>query len=359
MLVYISLWAVLIPALWLAEKVPSRQRQVLVFLSFAGMVFLPGLRGMVGPDTPSYLLIYNDIARDSAFSGRFGTIEPLFYILTFAHAKFFYSNSGYLFFISFLQGLLLYRCYKGAADRRFLFISIYLLVFYIEFHFNTLRAGLAALVFLAALQSSGRIKPWILLFVAAGFHISLLAFAPLLAVRYRRKFFLYSFIPFLVIVGVLVFNLDFFQAKLESYYEYLSEYSKGVSKSSVIYSSIVLMSFLLLRRVSGEYIVSGGLIVVFYLLYNFFPIVYRFVFLSAFFYLYYLQEEFVSRRSKLVTGMVLTALLSWHIFITIYGVFFLESAFQDRIKSGETRLIESLDSLYVPYDVYWNKPYLD
>ncbi|MCQ9618254.1 EpsG family protein [Paenalcaligenes niemegkensis] len=354
MLVYFVLIFCALFCFWLAERTSYRVARCAVFIGFLLLILFPGLRGMVGPDTPNYLLIYNEIAENPSFTIRFGTIEPVFYFLTLTHAKLIGSDLGYLFFISFIQGTFLYFCYTRAKNR-FLFIFVYLILFYIEFHFNTLRAGLAALLIMLAIQSKENGKSWVLFFFALGFHISVLIFLPIIAVKAGKRAVLYSIIPIFIVVLVTFFNMDYVFLKAVNYTE--SSVSR-LSTVSVLYSLMVLGTFFVVRRLSVGYVISGLIAVTCYMAINLYPIFYRLITLTAFVYMYFLQNEVAIRSSRSILFPVFLILFLWYGYLSNYGIISLEEQFQTRLQAGDLRVLNALNSLYIPYEFYWDKPYL-
>lgn len=147
--------AVLLPCFLLLtlSTLMSRSRQSVV-VGACG-VFLTGfaaLRGYVGTDTFAYHQIFRQGATED-FTLVLRTIEPVFAIFIKFIAAF--SDSGFAFvsFVAVVQGALLTRLAMTSRSPA-QFLMLYLALFYLNLHFNIIRAGIAVLFLIAAIRVS-------------------------------------------------------------------------------------------------------------------------------------------------------------------------------------------------------------
>ena len=117
---------------------------VMVLTAFAAM------RGYVGTDTGAYHAMFENYAAENTLN-LVGIIEPLFALLLKGVSLFSNSSFAFTVTISLVQAALLLMIIARHQNPA-LFLAIYTSTFYLNFHFNILRASVAALLLLLAVD---------------------------------------------------------------------------------------------------------------------------------------------------------------------------------------------------------------
>lgn len=348
--VYLCFFFILSGFIFLASRVPTHQARILGFIIFILLIGFSGLRGLVGSDTVSYFLFYEQFKDLETVSDYLTKMEPVFVLLLTLHSNVIDSKFLYLLMMSAFQAWLLFLVYKRSGSK-YLFLFCYVLIFYLNFHFNITRAAIAAMLLLVALTSeSGKVK-LIAALLAPGFHFSVLFFYPLFFTRMSFKYFLMLAIFSLIGLLVIYQYLDFFLAKYHSYENYMSGRSTGVSLAGVLFFINVLVSVFILRKVSIVFLWVSCLLLLSLIVNEFYPIGYRLVTIGLLLYFYFLLEELSARPSKLnYLFFWAPVFLAFSIFM--YGLVNEVSVLEKRIAAGED-LDNSLRSTYLPYEFYW------
>lgn len=348
--VYLCFFFILSGLIFLASRVPTHQARILGFIIFILLIGFSGLRGLVGSDTVSYFLFYEQFKDLETVSDYLTKMEPVFVLLLTLHSNVIDSKFFYLLMMSAFQAWLLCLVYKRSSSK-YLFLFCYILIFYLNFHFNITRAAIAAMLLLVALTSeSGKVK-LIAALLAPGFHFSVLFFYPLFFTRMSFKYFLVLAVFSLIGLLAIYQYLDFFLAKYHSYENYMSGRSTGVSLAGVLFFINVLMSVFILRKVSIVFLWVSCLLLLSLIVNEFYPIGYRLVTIGLLLYFYFLLEELSARPSKLnYLFFWAPVFLAFSIFM--YGLINEVSVLEKRIAAGEN-LDNSLRSTYLPYEFYW------
>jgi len=326
-------------------------RVCFLWCSFLGVWLFAGLRGSVGQDTPNYTAHFNGLVSWSDRMDYFSSIEPFFALLMISFSLIFDSVSPFFMFISFVQALLVFnisgRLYHGGA-----FFLAYILIFYVSMHFNVLRAGLAALLFVQAILYSGSRKGIFYLALSMMTHVSVFALLPFYI--YRSKLGLKGWFS-------LVFVCVFFGAFFWSFMgEYLShkvqvylmsvdfELNVSISMLALIVSGFfVYMVFDL--RFSKEAIMAYLMMSIWMVLTTSFPVFHRFYQITFLLFLFFVFEkrffgfENVSIRPFAAYSLMLVMYFSLMIWVGMLGE-------AQRIKSSG---IGSLDYTFLPYEMFF------
>lgn len=347
--VYLCFFFILSGLIFLASRVPAHQARILSFVIFILLIGFAGLRGLVGSDTVSYFLFYEQFKEPEVVSNYLTKMEPVFVLLLTLHSNVIDSKFLYLFMLSSFQAWLLWLVYKK-SNSKYLFLFFYVLIFYLNFHFNITRAAIAAMLLLVSLTSdSGKVRV-IAALLAPGFHFSVLFFYPLFFTRMNIKYFLLLAAFSLVgLFGVYQY-LDFFVAKYRSYEGYMSG-AGGVSLAGGLFFINVLVSIVILRRVSFVFLWASCLLLLSLIISEFYPIGYRLVTIGLLIYLYFLLEELSARGSR-VSYFFFWAPVCLAFSVFMYGLVNEVSVLESRIAAGEN-LSDSLRSTYIPYEFYW------
>ncbi|WP_137821635.1 EpsG family protein [Pseudomonas sp. D(2018)] len=350
MFVYLCFFCFLSGLIFFASRVPVHQSRVIVYIVFVFLIGFAGLRGLVGSDTISYFLFYEQFKSPEVVSDYLTKMEPVFVLLLTLHSNVIDNKFLYLLMMSVFQVWLLWLVYKRSGSK-YLFLFCYVLIFYLNFHFNITRAAIAAMLLLVSLTSeSNRIKV-IAAMLAPGFHFSVLFFYPLFFTRMSLRYFLV--LAVFLLVGLLaIYNyLDFFVAKYHSYESYMSGRSTGVSLAGTLFFINTLVSIFVLRKVSFVFLWVSCLLLLSLVVNEFYPIGYRLVTIGLLLYFYFLLEELSTRTSRL-NYLFFWAPVFLVFSIFMYGLVNEVSVLEKRIAAGDD-LENSLHSTYIPYEFYW------
>ncbi|MDQ7985753.1 EpsG family protein [Pseudomonas sp. G34] len=349
MLVYMLFFFFVVGAALVARKLPDYQSSILLGVIFFVLLLFAGLRGLVGSDTISYLSAYKNISDKDYFLYSVGRMEPLFVIFMWLHKNVFDSGLAYIFTMSLIQVVLLWKVCKYSSDKC-LFLVAYVLIFYLNFHFNIARAAIASMLLLYSLCSRSRAASVLAAILAPGFHVSVLLFYPLFFSRLSLKVF--SLFLLFCFFALVVFYEDFyeFSLKFRYYIDYLQG-AVGFSLYGFLISINVLGSVLFLPRVGRLFLFSAFYLIVAVVAYSFYPIAYRFITIALLVYLFFLLETL--SRLRYSWGYMffwLPVILSFG--ILVYGISEERIILERRIASGEP-LENALESTYLPYEFYW------
>jgi hypothetical protein len=188
MIFYFFITVILFFILYLASSCERKYQNVYYFIFFSVLFLLAGLRGDVGQDTFSYQQHYINLIDFDSFLKILTSREPLLYIVMYPHKLLFDDYTGFLLCISLLQISLLFYATKNMYHRS-TFLAIYILVIFIEYHFNLLRASLALLFFLCSMRAVVTNKRQSIIFFCLALlsHLSALIFLPVLLISLKLK----------------------------------------------------------------------------------------------------------------------------------------------------------------------------
>lgn len=122
---------------------PAHQRAI-AFPLILLLAMFAALRGYVGTDTYAYHEMF-DTLRHEDLRAASGIVEPIFALMAKAVSQ--VSASAFVFVgaIAIVQGIVLYLI-VARHSQPLVFLGLYVATFYVNFHFNILRGGLAALL---------------------------------------------------------------------------------------------------------------------------------------------------------------------------------------------------------------------
>jgi len=183
--------AVLVSCLVLLAVAPLgsvRQRRLIVLLCVLALTVFAALRGYVGTDTYAYHSMFADYSGEPV-GDVLVVVEPIFALLMKAVGLFSEDAFAFVISIAIVQGLLLARL-ATTSKRPLEFLAIYVTVFYLNFHFNILRAGTAMLLLILAMrvpkENEHQLKFYGYGIAAVLTHYStLIGFLPLIVLRQR------------------------------------------------------------------------------------------------------------------------------------------------------------------------------
>lgn len=351
MLTYLSFYCCITLAALFFNSGSALVKKACIAFTFSILLLFSGLRGRVGSDTPQYIGYFQ--LSDSRAGAEFllSILEPLFVALLVGLRYISDSNLFFIFVCSGLQSLLLLYIYKKSKNKNFIFV--YALIFYLNFHFNTLRAGFATLFFLAALAADRKTYRYLFLLAAPGFHFSILVFYPLIFFSGKAL----RVIPIIIVVlSVIIFFIGFSGFafdKLYSYDGYLVESGRASILFALANGVFYLVSAYFVRGISQYSFRSAIFLAICYGALMFFPIFYRFIILGHVIYFYGLLEgggklNFQNKSSWLFLPLFVLLFLQG-----AYGVYNESEALERRSRAGED-VVQALESTYIPYKFYWD-----
>lgn len=272
-----------------------------VVLIFGGVA---AIRGYVGTDTYSYHLHFQMLTEAKSIFAMLLITEPIFIVLAKLVSIVGGSSFLYVFGISVLQILLLLYV-VGRVAKPGLFLLLYVSTFYVDFHFNILRASTALLFVLAALVNLRRGLIYYFPFlVAAVFSHFTAVFVLFYVLGYRlyltRR---YYFLLFFILISVFFVYFALYDIALLKYAEHVdstvrSDFGLGLVLLLCSYSFVALLLWKKCRALVVLFLFP----VIFSRILNlFFPeISHRVIvyFLPAFFVLYLDRAMFYSDRIR-------------------------------------------------------------
>jgi hypothetical protein len=265
-----------------------------------------------------------------------------------------------LLFYSFFQALLVILLCRKSSNPS-LFIFFYVIVFYLNFHFNILRAGTATLIFLLALESKSLPKVFLLFLVGLTFHISIIVGFPILLCgrRLRKKHILLLSVFSILMASAITYILwDRLISKISGYLIYII--SDGSSYPVVLLFTILVYSATIIIRkgkLPSSYIVSG-LALIASLLFNFFyPGFYRITLIFFVVYFWCMIQNFKTPFGAYAITFYL--FFFYHSTAALFGVYTERDRLERRVFSSSPGLSnnitrEVLKTAYIPYTFYWN-----
>ena len=180
------MYAIVASILLLTSKVVKHQTGYLIFTVFASLFLFAGLRGVVGADTGSYLMIYKELANKDGILFEMTKTEPGFIALLSLHKAIFNSEALYIIMMSGFQVFLLHAVVKNSSKQH-LFLLCYVFLFYLNFHFNITRSAIATMLFLYGLCGKSVTNKRLALLAAPLFHVTILPFYLVLLRRTKWK----------------------------------------------------------------------------------------------------------------------------------------------------------------------------
>lgn len=360
MLFYLLLAILTFCILYLASRKENKYRSICYFAFFFIIFLVAGLRGDVGQDTYNYQLQYDLMTNFDSFIFQLSRAEPILYIIMYPYKLMFddlYGFTGFLLLISLLQVVLLSYSTKKMHHRS-TFLAIYILVIYLEYHFNVLRASLALLFFLCALRAAGandKNKSILFSVLAVLSHLSIIVFLPILLTYFKLKKRYYIFlVAFLLVLGagVNLFFYDLIDNKIRNY--------NLLDTSSFNFPVIVsvLLCFLWLtllydKQKNYKQVLTLAVFSLAFFFYSISTIAYR-VYYIGFIVLIYIQ--FNDKMFSLERGKVRPYLLSVFVlclWVTYFSVLFMVNEKSMRLKTGDGLAEFS----FAPYSFYYDSKY--
>lgn len=356
MIFYLILTITLFLILYLASKANSKYQSIYYFVFFTILFLVAGLRGDVGQDTFNYQQHYINLNDFNDFLMILSSKEPFLYIIMYPHKIYFDDYTGFLLLVSLLQITLLSYATKGMYHRA-TFLAIYILVIFLEYHFNLLRASLSLLFFLCSLRvAETNKKKSILFFCLALFsHLTALIFLPILLLSLKLKvrhfIFIISFFLCTVIV-VAIFFSEIILYKISAY---------GLLDTSSFRLPLVVLAllcfswfaFLSNKKISFKLIFTLFMFSLAFLMSAFSDVAYRIYFMVFTILLYITFENRVFDIEKVrIQPYVLSVFLLCFWFTYGLGVNVTEEK-TERIRTGVGRS----DFSFSPYSFYYESEY--
>ncbi|KRS21860.1 hypothetical protein AAY72_06325 [Alishewanella sp. WH16-1] len=316
------------------------------------LFFIAGFRGSVGSDTAVYADIYMVYLQENypVFGFRF---EPAFILLMKVCSFFSDDYQLVLIVYSFLQSVFLYLVLVRVRYP-FFFILVYVLVFYLQFHLNTIRVGLAVLIFIYSLQQNSTRRSVIFLVLALLNHFSILLLIPIWVIY--KNMLNWKVVVALTLTATLLFFaiFDYFLIKVALYFhEKDSKISLGgVALVLFISPFLSYLALSMLRmKISLKMLAYNSLLVISVLGILYVDIFYRLYTLLGFFILFLIANDqlgFKKQFSKVVFSSVFV------LSITVPAV---HSVVMEQSNVARVNGVSSVEYRYtfIPYSFFFNE----
>lgn len=351
MLPYIAMYAVCGSLLLLAKRLVKNQANWILFLVLAILWLFAGMRGAVGSDTPSYLNLYSILSTPESIFFSMLAKEPGFVALLALHKAIFDSEILYIIMMSFLQASLLYAVVRSSSNR-YIFLLCYVLLFYLNFHFNITRAALATMLFLYGLSGNSIVARRAALVFAPLFHLSILPFYLFFLKDISIKRIALLFLAIIILIAGSASWLVSFWEKFLSYKDYGGSLGLGISISALVFVFSAIGSLIVLRGASYAFRFAVIFLILSHFLSFFYGIGYRYVITASLFYYYYLIEE-LTRSGRLVLWGFLWVPVILGFLMVLSGINNETKNLELKMTSGDL-VSEALDSTYIPYRFFWD-----
>ncbi|MBL3554924.1 EpsG family protein [Marinobacter denitrificans] len=355
MLFYLSISAFSAFLIFLAANL-KKLSGYLVFLVFLVIFFVPGFRGDTGIDTYSYQYYFNEVF-NAWGSWKFIFLkEPVFYSIVYIISNFFGSFTFLLVVISFVQTFILFKVFSSLTNK-YIFLFFYISIYFIDYHFNVLRASLALLFFLysLSLMGCGRLKAsYVMLLFSIFSHFSAIIFVPIfiacMKIGAPRKLLL-LFVSF---IFFCIFYLTFHKYLEEKLilYGLISIPDFEFSIVATLFSFLIFSSFLTVKSIPGSLLFTTFYFLALFcsvMIFNYASRLYLMVFAVLFYML--CEHGFFSRRlgQNFLYVAAISSLAIWFCissFVSIYNE-------RERIVGDERVRAEAQSYTFVPYNFFY------
>lgn len=342
----------------LASQLPIKQQRQIVY----GLVFVltafAALRGYVGTDTSAYHSMFEDYASESIVD-LVRIVEPVFAILLVITGWFSDSSFAFVFSISILQGIILFFI-LGRCESPAMFLAIYTSTFFVNFHFNILRGGVAALLLLVAIHYliSGTQKKFYLAGTMSilSHYSSLLFFLPMTVVDRSWK----AGLLVLLLSTTIAFGLVYYfvnDARLLQYINYslLFDSDEGVRYGSGLIALFILYAILYYFTVSREnFSVLTLLLLTWYVirfLSNYILFIDRLEVVINLIFLYLVTQHKPTGRTRIFWTLALSMLVLLNSYGALIGLEKADQSSRGAFDPDSSRR----NSTYLPYKFIWEE----
>lgn len=351
MIPYLSFYAIIATLLLCARHAGKYKAKYILFVIFAVLVLFAGLRGIVGSDTQSYIRVYNELADTDGIMTALYTMEPGFIALLAFHKAVFNSESLYILMMSAFQAFLLYTVAK-TSSKKYIFLLCYVLLFYLNFHFNITRSAIATMLFLYGLTGRSIAFRRFALILAPFFHMTILPFYLLFFTQLKLKQILTTLAVILLLIAINFSTISAFSEKYVQYATFGDWTTSDVTLLSVVLSMTAMTSIFYFKHTSYNFRWMTSFLILSYVLTYFYPIVFRYTITASIFYYYYLIEELTGKK-QLASLLFLWAPILLSFYFTLTAINNETINLIKMINSGNP-VNSALDSTYIPYKFMWN-----
>lgn len=209
-----------------SQFVGKRRSMKLCILVTLVLGAVASLRGYVGTDTYSYHLQFDWITSQEYFDAKLLIIEPAFVLIAKLVELVGGDSFAYVASIGILQTLLIIFILRR-IERPEPFLIFYIATFYINFHFNIIRASTATLFIMISLMwiKEGGYKFLIPLWASVFFHYTAILFVAYVMLYKQFKEKKYVYLPLLILLilaavfGIITMFSDVLYLKYGGYLE--------------------------------------------------------------------------------------------------------------------------------------------
>ncbi|WP_445425013.1 EpsG family protein [Alishewanella sp. HL-SH06] len=338
--------------LWFTSYRYPELKSIFIFILVLCFFILAALRGEVGADTFAYDEIYQRYLQSSygVFELRF---EPAFVLIMKISSYISDSSQFVIFFYALFQAVLLFFIAKKIKFP-FLFLFIYFLTFYLQFHLNTIRVGLAVLLFIYSLQLNSARSSLFFLLLAVINHFSILLLIPIWMV-YKDMLNWKLIIALILIFSLFLWAIfDYFLIKVALYFQ--TEDSKislsGIALLLFISPFLVYITLSMLRmKFSVKMLVYNSFLVSSVVGILYVDIFYRLHTLLGLFMLFLIANDKLGFK-KLYSKVAFSSVFV--LSITVPAIY---SVLTEQSNVAKANGISSVEFRYtfIPYDFFFNE----
>lgn len=359
MFIYLSFFLLSMSFITLSEIVKSSVARKLFLLLFLFLMFsFSAFRGDVGQDTYSYgthFLRFNDFF---SWLQQDKLIEPFIYIVMALVKVVYNSYTLFLIVISLIQTFLFWYCLRGIRHK-ILFVFFYLTIYYLDYHFNILRASLSVLFMLCAIYDFDRGNKrffWIFVFLSVASHLSSILLILMLFLTGRISFRLQSkytlmVVSLVVFVFFMFYELFFFKVNA---YELSVIGDVSIRGRGAVLIAIFMLAIFLIKNMPKDVRISSGMFSLFYLVSFVFPnIGYRVFYMQLLVLIYFLLS---SNIFNLLGGRV----KSYSLPVLILALWFSYGGVKSVLNEYEVRKDSGkgmIEFNYIPYSWFSESRY--
>ncbi|WP_413540215.1 hypothetical protein [Marinobacter manganoxydans] len=233
-----------------------------------------------------------------------------------------------------------------------------LCIFYLNLHFNILRAGTAILFLLLALNSKTPLRAVGLFSVGLGFHLSIIVALPLLLAGWNltlRKLALWFVVISSLFFGIILTFSDKIIEKIITYVTYI-EYG-GDYPIVLIFTTLIFSTTIFVRKgdFPKTYYLSGALLITSLVLTFFLPGFYRITSIFLLLYFWYFVQFF--RNPVSLYSFIFSVFFLYHSAASIMVIGSEKERLEKRIEvsvgARKEAYKKALNSTYIPYEFYW------
>jgi hypothetical protein len=342
----------------LGSGAPTGQQRALAAPLILVLAAFASLRGYVGTDTYAYHEMFQDFRQDSLLEIA-GAVEPVFAAIIKMVSS--VSKSSFIFVgvVAIIQSVVLYAIIVRHSQP-LLFLGLYTATFYINFQFNILRAGLAALLLVLALSytlGGSRLKSFGSGLLSMLSHYSSVLFlVPISLIGQKFRWGMVWLLASLLVGGLVIWTLVG-EGRWVQYLSYLVLYDAddSVQYGFGLFVAFGLYAIIFSLQVTRQNVIM--LLAIFLLWYftrlasNYFMFVDRIEIVVNIILLYLVSQKPDRRRNQTSVTIACMMLIALNLYGSLKG---LEAA-DLSTRGASAAEFGRISSTYLPYRFAWEE----